>query len=155
MNQYTKIAAGGVTVIVVIGALYWIYKRETKVPDFTPAPLPTQETTGVELTPQEAQDVRSLTNRLYEDLKGLSFAWIAGRDIEAWEELDAMNDYLFRAVFNDFGNLYYGQEGQTLAQWLDGENFWIGTSSWTVVGRIEAQMLKDRLLARFAEMNLN
>lgn len=155
MNQnLVKIAAGGVTALVVIGAIYLIYKRETKGKGFTQAPPPDQGSTGVDLTEQEAAQVRSLTNRLYNDLDGISIAWFAPRDIEAWQELNSLNDQLFTAVFNDFGNLYYSQHNLTLYQWMQEENFWFSASALTVIGRVQATRLKNSLEERFATLNL-
>lgn len=138
------------TVAAVAFLLYITGKKlYTKFLVFTPAPLPTQSSTGVNLTQAEAQQVRALALALHTDMDGLNIT----RNWDIWQQLADLNDLLFRAVYNDFGNLYYSEGKGTLREWINDENFtasgFLSRPFWWTAGWV-----KDNVLDRMDVLNL-
>lgn len=141
-----KIATG----LAIAVLLYFVAKKVyTKFLVFTPAPLPTQSSTGVNLTQPEAQEVRRITLALHTDMDGINIT----RNWDIWSEFAALNDLLFRAVYNDFGNLYYSEGKGTLREWINDENFtasgFLSKPFWWTAGWV-----KDNVLDRMDALNL-
>jgi hypothetical protein len=106
---------------------------------FNPAPLPNTSNVGVTLTDEQRAQVRSMSQRLHEEMSGLNVF----KDVVLWQEYMGMGDPMFIAVYNDFGNLYYAEGNGTLRQWVADEAPW-----WNdFAGR-------DDILDRFARLNL-
>jgi hypothetical protein len=134
--------------LLVFGILYFVYRKGKKAGTFSNAPLPSDNPNsqaGSQVINSNAQAIRELSIRLYNDMKGTN---VLGRDIEAYQNLLLMSDTLFTAVYNDFNSLYYKESKETLTQWIKNENFWL-TNGFT------GAQLKDLLIARFAKLNLN
>lgn len=121
-------------------------------PDYNPAPLPDLETTGVDLTEQEALEVRQLAMRLHTDMDGIAYP--GSRDKEAYQQLLGMSDRLFVAVYNDFGELYYKEGNGSLRQWIDDENFGYTMSILTPYGMYTGAEITNKLNERFNNLNL-
>lgn len=135
---YRPVAIATAIVVVVVVAIILV-TRQSK-PDYKQADLPTQASTGVNLTQQQAQTVRDLAIRLHEDMKGLNLN--ITRDVEAWRQLMSLSVDMFTAVFNDFGNLYYSEGKGTLYDWVSDEWSWVDpmgiASSDTVLERLSS-----------------
>jgi hypothetical protein len=134
--------------LLVFGILYFVYRKGKKAGTFSNAPLPSDNPNspgGSQVINSNAQAIRELSIRLYNDMKGTN---VLGRDIESYQNLLLMSDTLFTAVYNDFNSLYYKESKETLTQWIKNENFWL-TNGFT------GSQLKDLLIARFAKLNLN
>ncbi len=140
-------------VVAVVALLLW-KNRGPIISVFRPAPLPTGTSTGVNLTEQQAQMVRSLSQRLWTDIDKWNNPWFNRRDTEAWTQLLELSEPLFIAVFNDFGNLYYAREGKTLKTYLEEENFALTSSINTAYGIYTGTRLKNELLSRMNTLNL-
>ena len=121
-------------------------------PDFTPVPMPTADTTGINLTTAEAQMVRSMSQRLHTDMQGVSLPGTA--DTEVYERLLELTDPLLVAVYNDFGHLYYSEDEGTLRQWLNDEQFWYTFSILTPFGIFTARQFTEAINQRFDLLNL-
>jgi len=144
MNEVVKLLKNP-WVLLVLAALIiyalWRWKGGGLINSFTQAPLP-GGSSG--LTDQEKQLVRRITNQLFHDMDG----WGISMDTATWNEFMALDDRLFTAVFNDYGQRFYSQSGgKTLAQAIQAENFWITnplTGSYT----------KNQFMQRFNALNL-
>lgn len=142
-----------VVVAVVAALLMWKY-RGPLISVFRPSPLPTHGGAGVPLTGQEATMVRSITQRLWTDIDRWNNPWFASRDTETWKQYLELTDPLFIAVYNDFGSLYYGRAAKTLKDYLREENFSLTSSVFMPWGVWSGTQLKDALLERMDNLNL-
>lgn len=142
---WQKIIGGIVITISLFFFLRWLFK---KVAGFNQAELPDENSVGVNLTQAQAAQVRSIVQRLHTDMKGIN---AFGRDWDVYRELNELNDPLFLAAFNDFGNLYFSEGNGTLKQWITEENFtasaFFVTPLWWTRGSIKSDILErmDRL----------
>ncbi len=127
--------------------------KEEKDTTFTPQPPPTPETTGVNLTAAQFQQVRALSQRLHTDMSGISVL-PGSRDTEAYGQLLTLTDPMFLAVYNDFNFLYMSEGNGTLRQWIEDESF---AYSWSVVtpwGIYDGARIKDAIFQRMDILNL-
>jgi hypothetical protein len=147
-NPYVIIA-----ILAVVVLLMW-RNRGPLLSFFKPAKLPNRNSVGVDLTNNEATMVRSLTQRLWTDIDRWNNPWWAKRDMETWTQLQELDDKLFVAVYNDFGNMYYGMAGKTLKQYLREENFSLTASIFTPWGMWTGSQLKAAILTRMDNLNL-
>ena len=136
--------------LLVAAVMYFVGKKiYTKFLVFTPAPLPNSDTVGVNLTPQQAQDVRRIALALHSDMDGINFT----RNWDLYSEFAALNDPMFIAVYNDFGNLYYSEGKGTLRAWIEDENFtasgFLSKPFWWTAGWV-----KDNIIDRMDALNL-
>lgn len=141
------------SLVSVVALVIWKY-RGPLVAVFRPAPLPNIGSTGVALTSQEAQLVRSLSQRLWTDIDRWNNPFFAKRDTDTWVQFQEQDDRIFIAVYNDFGNLYYGRDGKTLKAYLRSENFALTTSIFTPWGAYTGTQLKNDILQRMDNLNL-
>lgn len=140
-------------IVVVIALVLWKY-RGPIISVFNPAPLPNAGSTGVNLTGQQARMVRSLSQRLWTDIDKWNNPWFSQRDTATWVQLQEQDDQLFIAVYNDFGNLHYGNAGKTLKDYLRDENFAFTTSVFAPWSIWSGGRLKDAILERMDNLNL-
>jgi len=155
-GQYKLAIHIGIGIAIVI-LLVWAgmaVKKWLQSKGFTQAALPDAASVGVNLTPQEAQLVRAIAQKLNTDIEKWNNPLTAKRDTETWTQLLETTDPLFIAVYNDYGNLYFSTSGKTLKQALQGENFTLTSSVFTPYGIITGGQLKDALLERFDSLNL-
>lgn len=129
-----------------------LFGIEEEKPDFSPVPLPTEETHNVSLTPEESKLVRAIAQRLHRDMDGVAIPGM--RDTEVYEQLLELTDPLLVAVYNDFGLLYYSEGEGTLRQWLNSEQFWYTFSIFTPWGSYQAHQFTEAINQRFDLLNL-
>jgi hypothetical protein len=111
---------------------------------FNPVSLPTHGPSGEPLTTTQSEAVRELAMRLHTDMDGATITNFQ-RDVEAWRQFMSLPDNLFRAVYNDFGNLYFREGEGTLREWIENEWTWVDTAG--VASR-------SQILNRMATLNL-
>ncbi|MCP4789169.1 MAG: hypothetical protein GY881_02920 [Gammaproteobacteria bacterium] len=140
----------GITSIMILGFLYLLYWWTNRTPDFEAVPLPVGTDPNNVLSLADSQAVRTMAIGLHNDMDGFT----PFRDTDLWDEYLLMNDTLFVAVYNDFGALYYAEDGETLAEWVNGENFALTSSLFTPWSIYNGSELKNGLLDRFADLNL-
>jgi hypothetical protein len=140
-------------ILAVVVLILW-RMRGPLVSYFRPAALPNAGSVGIDLSGTEATMVRSLTQRLWTDIDRWNNPWWAKRDMETWTQLQEQDDRLFVAVYNDFGNMYYGMAGKTLKQYLREENFSLTASILTPWGMWTGSQLKAAILTRMDNLNL-
>lgn len=124
----------------------------TEEPDFEPVPMPTENSTGIDLTPAQFKEVRGLSQRLHTDMKGIAVPGM--RDNAVYSELLELTDPMLVAVYNDFGKLYYSLGEGTLREWLNSENFWYTFSLLTPWGAYSAKQFTAAINQRFDLLNL-
>lgn len=134
-----KIAIGAGVTIGVALVVFLVYKAMTKEPDFNAVP-----------PPPEGLHIRQMAMRLHSDMDGINVT----RDMDMYNEFLSMSNADFVAVYNDFGELFFAGSGQTLRQWIEGENFALTSSVFTPWSIYAGTEMKTALLNRFNELNL-
>lgn len=144
--KYRSIAITFVIVILILVGIYFYGKyKGTDVKK--PNPMPDDTPWGGGLTAEQATNVRTLTNRLYDDMEGTT-VFNEFRDMEAFNNLLTSSDTIFVAVYNDFNDLHYSTDKGTLKQWIEDETFWLGLFT-------QSQNIKDALMLKFNRLNLD
>jgi hypothetical protein len=104
-------------------------------------PLPSDQPNSL-LTPDQGRAVRDMSMKLHNDM----VRWI-GRDLQIYQNYVIWGNDLFTAVYNDFNSLFYADSKKTLAQWIDGQNFFI-------TDPLAGDTVKQQLMDKFAANNL-
>lgn len=86
-------------------------------------------------------EVRTLAEKLYKDMRGIS----GYHSADPWNDLLAMSDTDFIRVYNEFDTEYQKDSGETLVQWVN-DQWAVPLTQWATI--------KDTLLQRFSKLNL-
>lgn len=145
MFKIGKNAIYAVVAVVVIGLLVFIYfiGRRTAKMKIEQVPIPDDQPGGSVLTPQDNSKVRSISQSLHDDMKGLNIT----HQTDPYEAFLAANDSVFVAVYNDFNNLFSGENKGTLRDWIKDEF----SASWWIPAY---QVLINSIISRMDRLNL-
>ena len=118
-KQIGIIAAIVVVIFIAIGIYFYLKGKKTT----TIAPLPTDQPDPNQ--PNNANGVGAgmisqIADSLYNDMKGWN--WL-GHDATPYKQLDSLSDTDFVAVYNDFNTKHQSESGETLVQWINGEQY--------------------------------
>ena len=141
--KYTIIVA--ITIIVILLGIYYFGKKSGKT-ESTTTDLPKDtDWAKNELTATENEKIKSLTLRLYRDLKGLTLF----PDSDLWSEFFYSTDRIFVGTYNYFNQKYEAEGDGTLKEWINDEfglNMWLYKSSFAT--------FKESILFRMDNLNL-
>lgn len=109
---------GGTVFLLVIFFVGRYYGRNTP-----PAEIPVPDDDPTKPTPsgQSSFDPKPLTDKLYNDIEGIS--GIFNRDMDAWNSLAALSDTDFVKVLNDWNARYWTKHKENLYDAYRGEYF--------------------------------
>lgn len=130
---------------------------ERKITPPEEVPLQGAET-GI-LTQEQAENVRELAQRLFLNMDGVGLPW--NRDMQPWKELLELNDIEFKAVYNDFNNLYASLGDGTLREWISNETFVSGNVITYIipfgagVQVVRGHLIKSDIIERMNNLNLH
>lgn len=147
MDKQTKkwlIVAGIILVLLIAFGIYW-YKRGKKTTSIAPIIKDNPGSTAADNNPAGVSDtdIKFLATNLHTDMSGSNF-W--GHNDDYFQHLLELSDTDFERVYNAFNTEYQAESGQTLIQWVDGENDFFGGGAFA--------SLKQAILARGKKLNL-
>lgn len=145
MNKDLKTALIIVAVILILGVgTFFIGKYIGKKAEETgnKGKIPAETDWGTALTKAESEASQKHAKALHTDMKGPNFF---KRDMKLYTDYLATSDRVFVATANYFNDTY--GKGENLAQWIDGENFYI-----TNLG--DASDVADSIVERLAKFGI-
>lgn len=86
-------------------------------PQYTPIPTDTSNSTGTNTALPNGWTPEAITNAIHQDVN----EWWGVRNMDAWNELAVSSNAQLAMIANEWLDLYYNEDQQTLKQAIQGE----------------------------------